>query len=69
MTTLFQWFGLSPTQEQKETSAMIKNGYPTKVVGRGPVMVDADVVLRDENFQQLRVRAQTIVRSQTASAA
>jgi hypothetical protein len=39
MTKLFQWFGLSPTQEQKKTSAMVKNGYPTKVVGRGAVMV------------------------------
>ena len=57
MSKIFEWLGLSPTEEDKKISLMIKNGYPTKVVGRGTVMVDESAILNDENFKKLRLRA------------
>jgi hypothetical protein len=69
MSKIFEWLGLSPTEEDKKISLMIKNGYPTKVVGRGTVMVDESAILNDENFKKLRLRAKKIVSSQSAKAA
>lgn len=69
MSKIFQWLGLSPTEEDKKISAMIKNGYPSKVVGRGTIMIDESAVLDDENFQKMRGLAKKIVDRQTEKAA
>lgn len=50
-----------PSDEQRQISRLIKNGYPAKVVGRGTVMVDSNTVFADARFQHLKSQAKGIV--------
>lgn len=69
MSKIFQWLGLSPTEEEKRISSMIKNGYPSKVVGRGTIMIDEAAVVNDENFKKMLAQGKRLVNARHSRAA
>ena len=65
LTTIMYWVGLKQSPENKAISDLVKNGYKSKMVGRGTTLVDVDEVMRDENFLAFRKRAKKLVRNRT----